>query len=112
MENYTTPEQDQAERETAGFAARTTIDDTIGKLMFIRERLFMDIPLGLHGHILDAEAAVEEALALAETLPEAPQSRDTVWALGRVSASACLSEGCSCGMPSWDWSPKSGDTPA
>lgn len=100
-DNATSAEQDQAERETAGFAARTTIDDTIGKLMFIRERLFMDVPPELPGHLDDAETAVEEALHLVEGLPEAPSSRQAGGL--RASASSCLGEGCSCGMPDWTW---------
>lgn len=93
-----TPEQNQDERETAGFAVRTTIDDTIGKLMFIRERLLMEIPDGLHGVLHDVEATVERAVGLVDGLPDEPD-----WLPN--SGSRCLHEGCSCGMPSWDWAP-------
>jgi hypothetical protein len=96
-----TPEQDQDERETAGFAARTVIDDTIGKLMFIRHRILMDAPLSLQGHLHDAEAAVEAAIDDTMELPEQPPD----WRARRPSASECLGEACSCGQPDWVWDP-------
>lgn len=87
--------------EVDGFQVRTTIDDMIGRLMFIRERLLIEVPDGLEAVLHDSEAHIERAVGLAEDLPD-----NEDW--DAPSGSPCHWRGCSCGMPSWGFDPPGG----
>lgn len=51
--------------EVPGFAARTVIDDTIGKLYALRARLVIDVPAEVPGLLDDMEALAERLIELA-----------------------------------------------
>lgn len=95
--------------EVPGFHARTTIDDTIGKLFALRQQIRVPVPEGLSALLDDAEALIEQAVDLALD-PDAPEINDgehlripdgspSYWSDHyAVSASGCVAF-CSCGQP-------------
>jgi hypothetical protein len=73
MDRRSTPEQDAVDRESAGFAVRTTIDDVIGKLHYVRGQIFMDVPDGVASGMDDVDELVERIIGLVEDLPGRPE---------------------------------------
>jgi hypothetical protein len=92
----------QADRELGGFDARTLIDDILGKLHWMRDHVFMEVPAELMGLLHDVEEATEKAVDVCCDLPDPPEQID----LDVATASESHCEGCSCGMPAWAWMPK------
>jgi len=94
--------------EVPGFHARTVIDDTIGKLWALRQRLQTTIPDGLAALLDDIEASVERAVDLGLD-PDADEIEDGRAAFpapelmnytDHLSPSASEVIGfCSCGRP-------------
>lgn len=89
------------ERETPAFTARTLLDDMTGKLVFVRERLWMEVPDGFEGLLHDAEEAVEKLLGPVEAFDLAKARY-----MQLRSDSQAFRNACSCGMPTPCWPPE------
>lgn len=93
--------------EVPGFAARTVLDDTIGKLFAVRQQLRTPLPDDLDGLLDDLEALAEQIvdLALDEDAPEinngeafpAPELMNHTDHLKPSAAGTIY--WCSCGQP-------------
>lgn len=92
------------ERETPAFTARTLLDDMVGKLDYVRNQIWMELPEGFEGLLHDAEEAVEKLLIPVEGL-ELPANVKRLWVNLGSDSKVWDGEGCSCGAPHLEWKP-------
>src|SRR3982751_6639007 len=98
-----------SDQEVPGFHARTTIDDAIAKLTFIRQQLSVVVPEDVDGLLDDIDEKIEAVISLVEDLPlpiiTNSYGRVMSWPVFHKSGSEYL-ERCSCGTPRWEYDPK------